>query len=878
MGGNVSSSLDIPKKYTVNLSSHNLTFVPERALKSHSNCQKLVLKRNKIQRLPLQLPNLRELNISMNGLNIIYPQMVKSIVSYTNLECLDISSNCLGEFPVEILQNKKLKKLNLFSNRLREIKISETNIEELDIGHNLFTNIPELPPTLNNLAYDFNYLHELKYGFPNLKRLSLVLTSIEIISEEISFPNLEFLNISKNRLKTLPNMSKFAPSLKVLDVSDNFLTEFPIVPLNIEDVNISSNKIKTLPENIITFVNLKVLDISHNEIEHIPKLPSSLTNFFFDFNPVESFDASPMPLLSTCFCGFCRLNSIPNLQNTSIKNYFFSYNEITEIEVDKLNHNLVSLDLSNNKIKKLPQNFFTRFSHITELFLNNNCLTSLPQHMTSSLTTLVLTNNKIKNIPSLPSSLTQLYISFCMLKSLPDSISHNSNLTVLDAAGNKLKTIPKLKCIKILNLSNNKLNSFPSNLPPTITNLYLSGNKINELPNNSLCFPELDELDLSCNKIKHLQQTPAMPKLRILRLSNNPLEENVNTYKYSNLSILDLTNTNVVIRKVTTVNQILVSKVDPAFDDPFIHCLNLKPWLSLAEMMGARENMEDSVAIRTNLRGDIDMYALFDGHGGSRTAIFCSSFVNKFAETELKFSQKSIALMVHELDHALSRKGFKGGATLAIALFNGKKLITAHVGDSRIIVLSKSGKVTYSTIDHKPTARQEFERIHFAGGRVENMRLHGILGPSRSMGDYEIPGNIPAPEIHEYEVSEDDRFIVIGCDGVFDVLTNEQIGLISRKVKDSLELAYQVRDHAFSNYSQDNISVITVDLFGRREEESDVSEFKNSEESDDEIPDFQPSSPFVCEGVILKNSYHEDFQPNSPDLRYLSLTNLNEYQ
>ena len=157
------------------------------------------------------------------------------------------------------------------------------------------------------------------------------------------------------------------------------------------------------------------------------------------------------------------------------------------------------------------------------------------------------------------------------------------------------------------------------------------------------------------------------------------------------------------------------------------------------------------------------------------------------------------------------------------------------------------------------------------------MRLHGILGPSRSMGDYEIPGNIPAPEIHEYEVSENDRWIVIGCDGVFDVLMNDQIGVISKKAKSSLELAYEVRNRAFSNFSQDNISAIAVDLFGRKKHEVEC-DLGLSEETDDEIPDFQPSSPFVCEGVILRNSFHEDFTPNSPDLRYLSLTNLNEYQ
>lgn len=862
----IEQSTNIPKKHVLDLSCKGITFIPYGYIKD-KKCQRLILRRNKMQKLPTPMPKLRELIVSMNGLYILYPQMVSAILSYPNLEYLDLSSNRLTEFQLNLEEMANLKKLNLFSNKLREIKVSKTELIELDIGHNLFTEIPKLPSTLTTLIYDFNYLKTLDLMAPLLVKLSLVLVGIENIADNIQFPNLEYFNISKNRINEMPDLQKFTPKLIFLDVSDNYLEKFPSLPKTIEKLFINANKIDKIPDNIKDLTNLSYLDIAKNKIKHIPELPSSLEYICVEFNDIDTVAESYTPKLKQSFFAFSSIKEIPLFRNNIQKKYSFCNNKIREIDSSRLNNDFNYLNLSSNKIKEIPNDFFSISNKMTELFLNNNHIKSLSKLSSTVLTLIEISNNPIKVLPQLPLSVKQLYIGYCKLESLPDSLMNNINLEVLDAGGNSLTSIPKLKAIVTLNLSFNKFTEFPL-IPCTIKNLYLSNNKIKTIP-NEINFPYLEEFDLSSNKIKAFSTYYwNVPRLQYFKLSKNPINMEINPCEFSDLKLLDITLTNISLNNSFSVNQIYVSKYNIEQEqDPQIHYLSMNKWVSCSEMKGLRDRMEDSMIIRANIKGDVDVYAIFDGHGGNNTSVFCSTFITNYLKNEeMKFTPKSVAIMIHKLDDALNKQQYQDGSTLAIVLFNGEKMITAHVGDSRIIVLSETGDVSFSTIDHKPSNRVEFERIHYSGGRVENFRLHGILGPARSMGDFSIPGNIPEPEIHEYNVKNYDKWIVVGCDGVFDVCSNEYIGKLSLKTNDPFKFANIIRNQAFSNFSLDNISVITVNLQKRKL--CDFESFEHlSDNTDDElIPDFTPSSPFLCENVIMS--------PKSPE-HYLSLMTVN---
>ena len=96
--------------------------------------------------------------------------------------------------------------------------------------------------------------------------------------------------------------------------------------------------------------------------------------------------------------------------------------------------------------------------------------------------------------------------------------------------------------------------------------------------------------------------------------------------------------------------------------------------------------------------------------------------------------------------------------------------------------------------DHKPDERDEATRILTAGGRIESYydENENPLGPqrvwlqsenipglamSRSVGDWvaESVGVMSDPEILEYSINPDDKFIVLGSDGIFDFIKNEEV-------------------------------------------------------------------------------------------------------
>ena len=79
------------------------------------------------------------------------------------------------------------------------------------------------------------------------------------------------------------------------------------------------------------------------------------------------------------------------------------------------------------------------------------------------------------------------------------------------------------------------------------------------------------------------------------------------------------------------------------------------------------------------------------------------------------------------------------------------------------------------------------DRIHKAGGFVNQFgRVNGNLNLSRSIGDLkykQVPGTPPAgqmittkPNIVQEILHPNDEFIILGCDGIWDCLTNEQAG------------------------------------------------------------------------------------------------------
>ena len=183
-----------------------------------------------------------------------------------------------------------------------------------------------------------------------------------------------------------------------------------------------------------------------------------------------------------------------------------------------------------------------------------------------------------------------------------------------------------------------------------------------------------------------------------------------------------------------------------------------------------------------------------------------------------------------------------------MAIVQGKRCIIANVGDSRCVVFKKQ-KVDFATVDHKPSTDEEKERITTAGGKIyqtptlfplfQNGQeitgpwrvLPGRLSVSRTFGDVEAKEEkfggmknvvVALPDITEIELSPEYNFIVIGCDGIFDVLSNEDLIECARiAIKDKKgymknhlcgEIANMIIKASLAKDSFDNVSCIVIGI------------------------------------------------------------------
>lgn len=133
------------------------------------------------------------------------------------------------------------------------------------------------------------------------------------------------------------------------------------------------------------------------------------------------------------------------------------------------------------------------------------------------------------------------------------------------------------------------------------------------------------------------------------------------------------------------------------------------------------------------------------------------------------------------------------GATAVSVIVCNNQVIVANTGDSRC-VLSKKGQARALTLDHKPILFEEAKRIIKAGGFVRDNRINGALNVSRTIGDLDFKRNtdlphteqmvVATPDIEQFTLEEGDEFLILACDGIWDVLTNQEaVDFVRKRLK-----------------------------------------------------------------------------------------------
>jgi hypothetical protein len=126
------------------------------------------------------------------------------------------------------------------------------------------------------------------------------------------------------------------------------------------------------------------------------------------------------------------------------------------------------------------------------------------------------------------------------------------------------------------------------------------------------------------------------------------------------------------------------------------------------------------------------------------------------------------------------RERLPSGSTACVAIIKEKTLYVANLGDSRAVLCCARKAVPLSA-DHNTSSKAEQDRVIADGGFLasdgEDLRVGGELSVTRSFGDYgrveKVRGLSADPDIREHSLTEDDEFLLIACDGLWDEFTNQ---------------------------------------------------------------------------------------------------------
>ncbi|XP_060202162.1 probable protein phosphatase 2C 1 [Lycium barbarum] len=211
---------------------------------------------------------------------------------------------------------------------------------------------------------------------------------------------------------------------------------------------------------------------------------------------------------------------------------------------------------------------------------------------------------------------------------------------------------------------------------------------------------------------------------------------------------------------------------------------------------------------------------------------------------------------------------FCSGSTAITLVKQGSNLYMGYIGDSRAILASKDGSdsmvAVQLTVDLKPDLPKEAERIKQCKGRVfalqDEPEVHRVwlpfdnapgLAMARAFGDFCVKeyGVISVPEFSHRVLTERDKFIVLASDGVWDVLSNEEVVDIvssaptrssaARILVDSAAREWKIK---YPTSKMDDCAVVCLFLDGKMDLESDNEEDQcissaalqgNAAESDD---------------------------------------------
>jgi serine/threonine protein phosphatase PrpC len=223
----------------------------------------------------------------------------------------------------------------------------------------------------------------------------------------------------------------------------------------------------------------------------------------------------------------------------------------------------------------------------------------------------------------------------------------------------------------------------------------------------------------------------------------------------------------------------------------------LHPQISTRTDQGDRAYMEDEYLIKEGGR----FAAVFDGHGGSDVSRYLRQNLYSKLQDHRKRKQwedhdtpsygslsshvTALRRAFEQVDRevcAMDYMSHQGSTAVAVSMHEEKDgrriLLSANVGDSRAVLCRNGGAVDL-TRDHKPNCDRERARLEAMGETVEYDPLGQCwrvrnLSLSRAIGDKTSkPAVTGQVEIQQFTVTDGDEFIILGSDGLWDVMSSQ---------------------------------------------------------------------------------------------------------
>ena len=256
--------------------------------------------------------------------------------------------------------------------------------------------------------------------------------------------------------------------------------------------------------------------------------------------------------------------------------------------------------------------------------------------------------------------------------------------------------------------------------------------------------------------------------------------------------------------------------------------------ISFTSIKGRRQSNEDEHTIITNINNanenmnNINIFGIYDGHGGSEISKYVSEelplhycakgkncpFKKKYHESVFNHLQEKI----------LNKKeGQSAGSTCLLNIMykyqDELHFNTVNLGDSRLVVVYKSGHTKQITTDHKPEDTIEKRRIEKIGGEIykdsEGVFRVGQLSLARAFGDGDnAPYISQVPDVYYNKITNNTKYIVMACDGLWDVVDNKDLSslLDGYKKENSKNIAANLAQEALKKGSYDNVSIIVLEF------------------------------------------------------------------